>query len=137
MGDGRGMTGRSEVVARLEREANAAARVHAAQVAAFHHGERVGRMRVLLADVLERMEEDGEFERLAAQGITLERDAGGFRLSKGGQRAFGLSARGDYSVMVGDRVVYADPDCPVLDRRCYDEILSAIRAWARDGFRGR
>jgi hypothetical protein len=123
------------VVRKLLDDANAYARAHEADVVAFHRRERLGRMQVLVRDVVEWIEERGSLEKLTALGVAMSVDVGSIVFEQGARR-FEITARADMSVMVNGQIVYPNRDCPVLDQRCFDEIMRLVFKWARKGPEG-
>ena len=123
---------RQAIIRQLQTDANAHARKHAADVVAFQHEERRGRMMVLVQDVLERIVAGGDGAELDRLRVNIRPLGGAFTLLQDG-RELTVYPRDDMSLMVGRTIVYPNHDCPVLERSCYDEIMMMILRWAREG----
>lgn len=127
----------AEIIAALEREANAQAAAHAADVAAFHRRERLRRMEILLRDFRDEAEARGDLGRLGGLGVSLGVVDDGHIVFRQGERMFDIIACETLSVVAGGVLVRPNPDCPVLDQRCYDEIMGLVFGWANMSSRQR
>lgn len=127
---------RNLIVRQLEREGNAHALAHTLEVADFHRRERLRRMVILVADLLDEMDTRGDTAKLTALGVAVMRGAGMFSLVSG-HGTLNVQPRDDMSVEVGGVIVHPNRTCPVLDGRCYDEIIGEILKWASFSLHGR
>ena len=118
------------IVRRLEIEANASAATYIAEVEAFARETRLKRMTDLLEELMEWMEEEGDLDRLQAQGVELDEEDGLVRLVQGA-RNMTLRARDDMSITVDGKVMYPNHDCPVLDDEFYGDVMACVYRWAR------
>ncbi len=117
------------IIRQLERDATIAALQYGADVAAFVRRQRVERMAVFVGDVLCWLTLRGDLDRLARGRVVSIEDGGGTFTLRIDGRTLVVRPRSDLSITIGDAVIFADPDCPVLDQRRYDEALGHIRRW--------
>lgn len=126
------MTDRSErnaaIVRQLEAEANAMAAAYMADVEEFARLNRWQRMVDLLEELAEWMEQHGDAARLMTQGVAIDDDDGELRLVHG-DRVMSLRARDDMTISVDGQIMEPDRDCPILDARFYEEVMSRINRW--------
>lgn len=117
------------IVRRLELEANESATTYIAEVEAFARETRLRRMKDLLEELTEWMEEEGDLDRLQAQGVELDEEEGLVRLVQGA-RNMTLRARDDMSITVDGKIMYPNHDCPVLDDEFYGDVMARVYRWA-------
>jgi hypothetical protein len=117
------------IVRRLEIEANQSAATYIAEVEAFARESRLKRMADLLEELTEWMEEEGDLDRLQAQGVELDEEEGLVRFVQGA-RKMTLCARDDMSIKVDGKIMYPNPDCPVLDDEFYVDVMARVYHWA-------
>lgn len=116
-----------EIIARLEREANAAARLYADAVAEHQLAYRIERMITLVEDLATWIEER-EGTRLAKAGVVLDEGDGRFVLRRG-DAVFEVRTRDDMSIVVDGKIMRPNPELPVLVEDFYDEVMARVRAW--------
>jgi len=120
----------AEIIAALEREANLHAKAHAKAVAVFHDTERLRRMEILLRDFRDEAEARGDLLGLEGVGVTLGVVDDGHLVFRHGEQMLDVIACETMSVLVGGVLVLPNRECPVLDQRCYDEIMGLVFGWA-------
>ncbi|MDX2288489.1 MAG: hypothetical protein NW217_06680 [Hyphomicrobiaceae bacterium] len=123
--------GRNAIIRRLLTEANAYAEAYEADVEEFQRLHRIERMQDIIDDFHEALDENGDAGRLADLGVSIREENGQLHLHKSG-RTLVIRARDDMSIAVDRKVMHPDPDCPVLDRSFYEEVLARVMTWAKD-----
>ncbi len=119
-----------QIVRQLEIEANESAAMYIAEVEAFARQTRLKRMTNLLEELMEWMEEEGDLDRLQAQGVELDEEEGLVRLGQGA-RNMTLHARDDMCITVDVKIMYPNHDCPVLDDEFYGHVMARVYPWVR------
>jgi hypothetical protein len=121
---------RDAVIRQLERDGNAYASAHELEVADFYRTERLRRAMILVRDFCDELPVRGHLATLTDLGVKLVPSDTVLVLTQG-ERTLAICPRDDLSLQVGDVIVQANRDCPVLDARCYDEITRLVFKWAR------
>ncbi|MEQ8825904.1 MAG: hypothetical protein RIC14_16180 [Filomicrobium sp.] len=119
------------IIRQLEIDANASARVYETEVQEFQALYRLERMQDVVEAIGDWLEDEGDLDRLDVLGVLVDGESGKPLKFVQGRRTFTIRARDDMSVVVGGKIMHPNRECPVLDQRFYDEVMSQVFEWAQ------